>query len=346
MDTITLIDPLDMHVHFRQGAMLNKVVPLTAGMFSGALAMPNTNPPVTSYADLVRYYEEVACAGGVYFRPYMTLFLRTDWGKEVLPLCAPLLTAVKLYPRGMTTNSHHGVVLNDPELPFVLLQLEDLGIPLCVHAEAEGFCLDREQLFHEHLLRWSRSYPRLKIVVEHITDARTIELLSACPNVYATVTPHHLLTTLDDVVGDRLNPHLFCKPIPKRPDDRDALRALVFGPHGRWGDTARSKIMLGTDSAPHPFDQKEAACGCAGVFTAPIALQLLAEEFFKNKAEEYFQHFVSDNAKRIYGLDVPKSLHKVVCLKREPFRIPERYATNVVPMWANVEIPWSVHYVA
>jgi dihydroorotase len=252
----------------------------------------------------------------------------------------PFLTAIKFYSKGMTTNSQHGTDPDDPDILRVLEIMEILDIPLCVHGEAAGYWLFREQNFHQYWLMWARRYPKLRIIMEHISDARTASLLSEHENLYATITPHHLLLTTDDFCGDMLRPHLFCKPLMKTPEDRERLRSIALNLANNDRDKyASTKVMLGTDSAAHDEANKLKDCGCAGVMNAPIALQLLAEEFHKYSTVEDFQNFVSDNAQRIYYLShLPD---RTITLRREPFKIPEKYG-NVVPMWAGQEIPWTI----
>ena len=176
----------------------------------------------------------------------------------------------------------------------------------------------------------AQNFPKLKIIMEHITTKAAVEMLDKYPNLYATITLHHLLITLDDVAGGMLQPHLFCKPIAKRPEDMEALLEVALDAH--------PKVMFGSDSAPHPQEAKE-SCGCAaGVFTAPIALQVLCELFDSYDKLENLQDFVSDNAQRIYGI-CPE--FKEVVLVEEPFEVPEKYG-DVVPMFAGSEIQWSI----
>jgi dihydroorotase len=212
----------------------------------------------------------------------------------------------------------------------VLAILEELGIPLNVHPEAPGYYHDRERLFGRHALAWAMMFPRLKIILEHLSDRVSLRLLDL-PNVFATMTPQHLLTTGDDWFGPPFDPHLYCMPCVKREEDRHALlAACTTGPH-------RGKIMAGTDSAPHEMPRK-VDCGCAGVFTAPIALQLYAQAFASYGMLDCLQAFLSDNARRIYGITPPA---RTVRLVREPFTIPDRYG-DVVPMWAGRTIEWSI----
>ena len=340
MYQIELDSPLDMHVHFRQGDMLKWVVPQTAATFAGALVMPNTDPIINGKDRLLSYKDEVCSAAeGYTFEPHFTAYFQTSYDKKWLEEMKPHLLAIKFYPKGMTTNSHHGVEQDDPGVERVLADMEELGIPLCVHGEARGFCLRREELFLDTYIHWAEKYPKLKIVMEHITTASAAMLLGQVKNLYATITVHHMLCDLDTLAGDLLDPHMFCKPILKYPEDREAL----------WGLAVKSnsnmhKVMLGTDSAPHTQGKKECACGCAGVFTAPFALQLLANEYATHwqndpeKGQERFNAFAGGNARRIYGIQPPK---KTVLLERRPFTIPSHYE-DVVPMWAGRTIPWSV----
>jgi dihydroorotase len=326
---IQLAAPLDMHLHLREGAMLRLVAPLSARDFAGAVIMPNLVPPVDGLARLASYRDEVAaaCAGHA-FAPYMTLFLR-DYDDATLAAARPQIIGVKLYPEGVTTNSAGGVRDLDAIAP-TLATMERLGIPLLVHGESHGFVLDREAEFLPTYADLARRFPQLTIVMEHITTAAALELLDQHPNLHATVTLHHLLITLDDVAGGMLQPHLFCKPIAKRPADRAALLAAALAAH--------PKLMFGSDSAPHPLHRKEAAGCAAGVFTAPVILPLLAELFERHEALPRLQAFVSDTARRIYGIAPPA---KTVTLARQPWVVPARYG-EVVPFYAGQALPWQV----
>ncbi len=329
---IELSSPLDMHLHLRDGDMLKLVAPLSAHGFAGAVIMPNLVPPVDSMPVLEGYRERIlAAAGGEVFEPMMTLFFRS-YTEQELSAAKGRIFGLKLYPAGATTNSEQGVkALKDVEGTFELMQ--EMGIPLLVHGETHGFVMDREEEFLGVYRDIASRYPRLKVCMEHITTAAALKLLEEYENVVATVTLQHLLITLDDVAGGMLQPHLFCKPIAKRPEDRDALlQAAVEG---------NPKLMFGSDSAPHPVHAKE-SCGCAGVFTAPVALPKLAEVFERHSALERLEQFVSGNACRIYGLTPPS---KKVRLAREPMRIPgayEGFGQRVTPMYAGKDISWSI----
>ena len=327
---IILQSPLDMHIHFREGAMLDLVAPLSAETFAGGVIMPNLVPPVADLERLEWYTGEVRRAVGDHvFTPYMALFFR-NYSEADLAAVRESIIGIKLYPEGVTTNSEGGVKsVSDAEQTMAMMQ--DMDIPLLVHGEVpESFVMDRESDFLPTYDELAQKFPRLKIIMEHITTAAAVKLLDRYENVHATVTLQHLLITLDDVAGGLLNPHLFCKPIAKRPEDRDALLHAAL--------TAHPKLMFGSDSAPHPLEKKE-CCGCAaGVFTAPVALAMLAELFDAHDALDKLQAFVSGNAQSIYGLTPPA---KTVHLVKEPCTVPAKYG-DVVPIRSGGEIGWRV----
>jgi dihydroorotase len=334
MKTHTILMPLDMHLHLRDGVMLENIAPLSAYSFSGAVIMPNLVPPVTSKEDVLAYRERIMTAvPNDYFEPYMTLFYQ-NYDKKFLTDIADEITAVKLYPAGITTNSEGGVSSFDiEEMRPTLEAMSELGLPLCVHGETDGFVMDREAEFMSIYELLAQNFPDLKIIMEHITTKAAVDMLEKYDNLYATITVHHLLLTLDDVIGGMMMPHHFCKPIAKRPEDLDALLSVALEAH--------PKVMFGSDSAPHPKHKKE-ACGCAaGVFTAPIALQLLCEIFEQFDKLDNLQAFVSDNAQNIYGI-CPE--FKEVTLEKRPFVVPDDYS-NVVPMYAGQTISWAIESV-
>jgi dihydroorotase len=334
MKTHTLLMPLDMHLHLRDGVMLENIAPLTAYSFSGAIIMPNLVPPVTTKEDVIAYKERIiAAVPNDFFEPYMTLFYQ-NYSREFLEDVRDYIAAIKLYPAGITTNSEGGVSSFDIEAMRETLEtMSEMGIPLCVHGETDGFVMDREAEFMSIYELLAQNFPDLKIIMEHITTKAAVDMLDKYENLYATITVHHLLITLDDVVGGMMQPHLFCKPIAKRPEDLDALLSVALEAH--------PKVMFGSDSAPHPQHKKE-SCGCAaGVFTAPIALQLLCEIFDQFGKLDNLQAFVSDNAQGIYGI-CPE--FKEVVLEQRPFIIPENYS-GVVPMYAGQTINWAIENV-
>ena len=334
--TFILNEPLDMHLHLRDGDMLRLVAPLTSNSFSGALVMPNLVPPVTTKEALLSYKKRIieSCKDDN-FTPYMTLFFQNNYSFEFLEDIKDEIIGIKLYPAGITTNSETGVSSMDIEvLRATLENMSKLGIPLCIHGETNGFVMDREKEFMPIYESIASAFPNLKIIMEHITTKDAVELLDRYSNLYATVTLHHLLITLDDVAGGMLDPHLFCKPIAKRPEDRSALLNAALKAH--------PKLMFGSDSAPHPKHKKE-CCGCAaGVFTSPIALQVLVELFEKYDSLENLNDFISNNAKKIYGLNIKD---KTIKLVKKDFIVPAIYEykdEKVVPMYAGKTLSWSI----
>ena len=334
--TFILNEPLDMHLHLRDGDMLRLVAPLTSNSFSGALVMPNLVPPVTTKEALLSYKKRIieSCKDDN-FTPYMTLFFQNNYSFEFLEDIKDEIIGIKLYPAGITTNSETGVSSMDIEvLRATLENMSKLGIPLCIHGETNGFVMDREKEFMPIYESIASAFPNLKIIMEHITTKDAVELLDRYSNLYATVTLHHLLITLDDVAGGMLDPHLFCKPIAKRPEDRSALLNAALKAH--------PKLMFGSDSAPHPKHKKE-CCGCAaGVFTSPIALQVLVELFEKYDSLDNLNDFVSNNAKKIYGLNIKD---KTIKLVKKDFIVPAIYEykdEKVVPMYASKTLSWSI----
>ncbi|MGF1451063.1 MAG: dihydroorotase, partial [Opitutales bacterium] len=300
---IKLKSPLDMHIHLRQGDLLQAVVSHTARAFAGAVAMPNTLPPVDSLERLQAYRREILSAtGDAPFEPLMVLFLR-DYSEAELAAARPHLMGVKLYPEGITTNSSGGVRSLD-EAEKVLARMEALGIPLMVHGETNGFTMEREAEFGAWYAKWARKFPELQITMEHVTDRRNLALIDKFENLRATITLHHLLFTLDDLIGGSLNPFLFCKPVVKTPADRDALREAALNAH--------PKVMFGSDSAPHPRPAKIEK-GAAGVYSAPVLLPKLVEFFEQHSALHNLPAFVSYNARTLYRYE---PIERVVTLRK------------------------------
>ncbi len=222
--------PLDMHLHLRDGEMLKNIAKSSANTFSGAIIMPNLVPPVSSKEEVVAYKQRIMDAiGDEKFTPYMTLFFKPSYDKAFLESVKDDITAIKLYPAGITTNSEGGVSGFDvEELRPALEAMSELDIPLCVHGETNGFVMDREAEFVSIYEKLATAFPDLKIIMEHITTKESVEALDKFENLYATITLHHLIITLDDVAGGMLKPHLFCKPIAKRPEDRSALLKVAL----------------------------------------------------------------------------------------------------------------------
>lgn len=331
--------PLDMHLHLRDGEMLRLVAPHSAADFAGAVVMPNLVPPVADAAAMSDYRSrvlEAAETDAEDFMPLMTVFLKNQTREQLEEARrTPGFFAMKLYPAGATTNSDGGV-RDFGEAEPTLRAMEELGIPLLVHGESNGFVMDREAEFLPVYRNLAIRFPKLKICMEHISTAAALPLLDEFENLFATVTLHHLLFTLDDLAGGLLAPHLFCKPIVKRPEDRDALREAVFSGH--------EKIMFGSDSAPHPAEKKESAAAPGGIYYAPSALPALARLFAENDALARLENFVGGNARRIYGLPAAK---KKIALADEPQTVPAFYggsgnAPRVAPLFAGTRLGWSV----
>jgi dihydroorotase len=333
IDRIVLKDPFDMHIHFREGEMLDLVAPLSAETFSGGIIMPNLVPPVDNIERLNNYIAEIDNAvKGYNFTPFMTIFFK-KYSREFLESVQDKIRAIKLYPAGATTNSDEGI--KEIEDAFDTLRImEELGIPLLVHGETHGFVMDREEEFLGIYSHLATEFPKLMIVMEHITTAAAVRLLDKYDNLYATVTLQHLCITLDDVIGGLMQPHNFCKPIAKRPEDKSALLNAAL--------SAYPKLSFGSDSAPHPIDKKESAYCSAGCFTSPFALQYLADIFESNGKLDNLQKFVSDNAMKNYSLS---SNNKSVTLVKGEYTIPDKYG-NVVPFNSGKKLNWKIEEVS
>ncbi|BHH84140.1 dihydroorotase [Desulforhopalus sp. 52FAK] len=324
---IELRSPLDMHLHLREGAMMQNVTPLSAVPFAGAVIMPNLVSPVDCLEKVKGYRKAILdCNNTENFTPYMTLFFK-EYSREELIEAKDSIIGLKLYPAGITTQSENGVS-DFSSINTTLSHMEELGIPLLVHGETGGFVMDREKEFLPVYQQLAEQFPKLHIIMEHITTAAAVQLVDSYENMSATVTLHHLMITLDDVAGGLLQPDLFCKPIAKTPKDLAALQEAVFSGHPR--------IMFGSDSAPHPRHKKE-CCGCAaGIFSAPVALPMLAELFEEAEKLHLLQGFISDIACKRYGL---KPLLKTVTLEKKPWQVPELYH-DLKPFGAGKTLSW------
>ncbi len=329
---LKLISPLDMHLHLRDNDLLEKVIKFSSKYFSAAVVMPNITPPVTTKEEVISYKNKIlALSKNDAFKPLMTLFFKSTFDYNFLSRIKDEIFAIKLYPAGITTNSKDGVEsISLDTIGDTLDAMSQLNIPLLVHGESNSFVLDREKDFLPTFKLLAKEFPKLKIVMEHISTKDATLLLDKYPNLYATITLHHLLITLDDVMGDLLNPHLFCKPIAKRDQDREALLNLALNAH--------PKVMFGSDSAPHPKEKKESSKCAAGIFSAPVILPALASLFIKYKKEENLQKFLTQNAKNIYNLDIP---YKEVILSDTPFMVKDNY-NGIVPFLANEKLPFSI----
>ncbi|HEC1758634.1 TPA: dihydroorotase [Campylobacter lari] len=329
---MTLKNPLDMHLHLRDESMLELVAPFSAKDFKAGVIMPNLITPLTETTALKAYKERIlkACKNED-FTPLMTLFFK-DYDEQFLEKAKDELFAIKLYPAGITTNSDNGISSFDIEkLKPTLNAMSELGLPLLVHGETNDFVMDREANFAKIYEKLAKNFPKLKIIMEHITTKVLCDLLKDYENLYATITLHHLMITLDDVVGGKMDPHLFCKPIAKRYEDKDALCELAFSGY--------EKAMFGSDSAPHPLHTKE-CCGCAaGVFSAPVILPVLTELFEKHSNETNLQKFISDNACKIHNLKFEKD--KIITLEKQEWQVAQKYG-DVVPFMAGKILNFKV----
>lgn len=348
LSELTIRRPDDFHVHFRDGGMLTRVLPFTSGVFGRALVMPNTVPPVLNADDAQRYRERIlnraASFGHEHFRPMMTIKLTPETDPETIDDARERANVIagKLYPQGVTTNSDDGWTDLKAMWP-VFEAMEAVDMVLCIHGEVpDAFCLDREEHFVKKALPGiARSFPKLRIVLEHVTtEAGVVMVTQILDNVYGTITPHHLMLTLDDVIGGELRPHNFCKPIAKRVSDRKTLiQAAIIS----------DKMFLGTDSAPHTRQNKECDSGCAGVFNAPVALPLLAEIFDEHGATERLEEFTSTRGASFYGVEPNPD---TITLVREPWKVPTDYLAaggprehslgSVVPFCAGRTLSWKV----
>ncbi|MFX0540284.1 dihydroorotase [Roseovarius sp. S4756] len=301
-DQLTLRVPDDWHLHLRDGAMLRAVLPWTAAHFARAIIMPNLVPPVVTRADADGYRSRIMAAlpEGATFQPLMTLYLteETDADDVAAAHATGLITAVKLYPAGATTNSASGVSDFD-RVQGVLERMAEIGLPLCVHGEVTDPSVDifdREAVFIDRVLDpLRRRVPGLKVVMEHITTSQGVDYVKAHDaGLGATITTHHLVINRNHILAGGIRPHYYCLPVAKREEHRLALRAAATS-----GD---ARFFLGTDSAPHTDPAKLQPCGCAGCFTAPNTLPILAHVFEDEGALDRLEAFTSLNGPAFYGL--------------------------------------------
>ena len=336
---LTLRRPDDWHVHLRDGAMLEAVAPSTARQFARAIVMPNLDPPVTTVAAAEAYRDRILEAvGGARFAPLMTCYLTDEADPRELAsgFEAGIFTAAKLYPAHATTNSAFGVTAI-ANIHRALETMERVGMPLLIHGEVtdpEVDIFDREKAFIDRVFTGLvRDFPALKMVFEHITTAEAADfVLAAGPTVAATVTPHHLHINRNALFAGGLRPHAYCLPVAKREAHRLAVR--------RAATSGSPKFFLGTDSAPHPAERKEADCGCAGIFNAPFALESYAAAFEEDGALDRLEAFASENGPRFYGLPLNRER---VSLERAEVKVPDvlRAAdTRVVPFHAGETLRW------
>lgn len=347
MTTPTRLDiamPDDWHVHLRHGEMLEKVLPYTAAHFGRAIVMPNLQPPIVRTADAKTYQEAILAALPSHqrFQPLMTLYMTetTEAADVKAGFESGLVTAVKLYPAGATTNSAAGV--KDLEKIYPVLEvMQAIGMPFLVHGEVvdpQVDIFDREAVFIDtKLIPLRQQFPALKIVFEHLTTKDGVDYVLSCDTqTAATLTPHHLVINRNAMLVGGIKPHYYCLPVAKRESHRLALRAAAIS-----GDR---RFFLGTDSAPHPIHAKENACGCAGIFNVANALAITAQVFEQENALDQFERFVSLNGPVFYGL--PVNTERLVLERRtEPQALPANLRLNNTEVQAfdpMLDVYWAV----
>lgn len=342
MNEITLTQPDDWHLHVRDDAVLDRVVPYSAQQFGRAIIMPNLKPPVTTTEQALAYRQRILAAvpEGVSFEPLMTLYLTDNTSPEEIEraVASGQVHGVKLYPAGATTNSDSGVTSVD-KCADAIAAMERLGLPLLVHGEvthAEIDIFDREAVFIEKVMKpLLARFPDLKVVFEHITTRQAVEFVEAAPKtIAATITAHHLLFNRNQMLVGGIRPHYYCLPVLKRESHREALLSAA--------SSGSRKFFLGTDSAPHAKGAKESACGCAGAFTAPAAIELYATAFEQAGALDRLEGFASHHGPDFYGL---ARNTRTITLNRETWTLPESlpYGDEViVPLMAGERLHWKL----
>jgi dihydroorotase len=342
LQQLTLTRPDDWHLHLRDGALMQSVLPDTARQFARAIVMPNLRPPVTTAAQAQAYRERILAAlpAGAKFEPLMTLYLTDNTAAQEIrrAMESGAVHAVKLYPAGATTNSDAGVTDIRKAYP-ALEEMQRCGMPLLVHGEVTDPAVDifdREAVFIERvMIPLLRDLPQLRVVFEHITTRDAVQFVTDAPdNIAATITVHHLLYNRNALFGGGLRPHYFCLPVLKRETHREAL--------GKAAVSGNKKFFLGTDSAPHAQHTKETACGCAGIYTAHAALELYAEAFEQLGALDKLEGFAS-----FYGADyyrLPRNTGTIT-LRKESWQAPDSLAFGehrLVPLRAGETVEWRM----
>lgn len=347
---LILRQPDDWHVHVRQGEAAKEYVRMTAAQFGRATIMPNTKPPIKTVLQASKYRKHLMSAlpKDTKFFPMMTLYLTDETHPVEIKLAAesPIMIGAKLYPAGATTNSSDGLTnLYTENAHAIFRAMELFGLPLLVHAElAKGDVFGREKRFlKNHMDGILEKYPKLKVVIEHITTAFACMWVEEKHNkgfdVAATITAHHLLVDYNDMLGDGLRPHLYCKPILKSEEDRETLI--------RHATDAAPYIFAGTDSAPHPIHAKHTDCCAAGCFTAPHAIELYAEAFDRAGRMDQLEKFMSVNGAQFFGLPLN---YGEITLVEEPHKIPdesilirdESGAFRIKPFMAGEKLHWKL----
>lgn len=340
MNTITLIQPDDWHCHLRDDLALTRTVSDTARQFKRAIVMPNLKPPITSIAQARDYRDRITkkIPSGFDFEPLMTLYLMENMSPAIFAQAkkSGIIFAAKYYPAGATTNADSGVTHIQKIFPL-LEEMQSCDLPLCIHGESiekNADIFDREKLFLEELKKVVNNFPKLRIILEHISTKAAVDfILNAPKNIAATITPHHLHYNRNDLFHHGIRPHYFCMPILKRIEDQQALiHAAISG---------NPKFFLGTDSAPHAKEKKESSCGCAGIYSAHAAIELYAEIFEQNNALNKLENFASVFGAQFYQLPINKNK---ITLEKKSWEVPTTLSfgeTQVVPMKAGEKVAWK-----
>ncbi|MEM7062139.1 MAG: dihydroorotase [Cyanobacteria bacterium P01_B01_bin.77] len=341
MQKLTLTRPDDWHLHLRDGAALKAVLPHTVRQFARAIVMPNLKPPVRTVAEATAYRDRIMAAipAGQQFEPLMTLYLTDNTRPDdiIAASATQFVKAVKYYPAGATTNSEFGVT-DIRRCDRVFETMQQVDMPLLLHGEVTDQTVDvfdREKAFIEHyLIPLKQRFPQLRIVLEHITTADSVEFVLANDNMAATITPQHLLFSRNILFKGGIQPHYYCLPILKREQHRQAiLQAATSG---------NPKFFLGTDSAPHSRNRKETSCGCAGCYSALHAMELYTEAFESVDALDKLEAFASFHGPDFYQL--PRNTEHIT-LTKTPWRIPDEVPftdTGLVPLRAGEEMTWQM----
>jgi len=344
MNTLTIARPDDWHLHLRDGAMMRAVLPHSAQHFARAIIMPNLVPPVVTGAQAMAYRDRILAAlpDGMTFEPLMTLYLTEDTDPDDVEAAhaSGLVKAVKLYPAGATTNSASGVA-DFEKTRATLDRMARIGLPLCVHGEvtdAEVDIFDREAVFIDRVLEpVRRATPGLRVVMEHITTADAVQYARAQDDTLgATITTHHLVINRNHILAGGIKPHYYCLPVAKRETHRRALRKAAT--------SGEARFFLGTDSAPHTDANKLLPCGCAGCFTAPNTMAILAQVFEEDGALDKLEGFTSRNGPAFYGLPVNTD---TITLTKIPTTLPSHVQSDDGPVTIfdpGFDLAWSVQH--
>lgn len=342
MNEITILEPDDWHLHVRDGKVLDDIIPDSARCFARAIIMPNLKPPITYVAQALEYRQRILAAvpENINFEPLMTLYLNADTTTEEISRAADNahIHAIKYYPAGATTNSDAGVSSIE-QVYSVIEVMQEKGLPLLVHGEVtdnQVDIFDREQVFIDRVLTpLLKRFPKLRLILEHITTSHAVDFVSAMPNtVAATITPQHLLMNRNDIFTGGIRPHHYCLPILKREQHRQALvEAAISG---------NPKFFLGTDSAPHSRQAKQSACGCAGMYSAHAAIELYAEVFDKANALDKLEAFASCFGADFYQL--PRNT-QTIKLRKQDWTVPASIAfgeEQLIPLRAGETVHWKL----